>query len=199
MAGITPETKRIATLSSGKSRGSNLLAIYRYFELRELPVQIALAVFTDGASPACQSCRELQIPTRVISARDMKSFEQAFADLIFDIEPDLIALCGFMRLLSSDLLARIKVPVLNIHPALLPKYGGKGMYGMAVHEAVAAGERISGATIHTVDPIYDHGNIIAQKEVDISACKSPADIAHNVLKIEHEIYAKAIYHELFKA
>lgn len=107
---------------------------------------------------------------------------------------ELIALAGFMKLLSPAFLDRTGIPVLNIHPALLPKYGGQGMYGIRVHEAVFdAGERFSGATVHLVDPIYDHGEIIAQEQVDISDCHSPEAIAAKVLEIEHGIYARAIY------
>lgn len=110
---------------------------------------------------------------------------------------DLIALAGFMSLLGGDFLTSVGIPVVNIHPALLPKYGGPGMYGMRVHEAVfASGDKVSGATVHLVDPVYDHGEIIAQKQVDISACRSPEEIAGLVLRVEHQLYAPAIYQYL---
>jgi len=186
-------------LSSGKSRGSNLLAIYRYFLDNQIPIEIATAVFTNGKSPACISCNDLDIPTQIISARDISLFEMKLRQLVISEQADLIALCGFMRLITAEFLDSIQIPVLNIHPALLPKYGGHKMYGMAVHEAVfAAGEKVSGATIHRVDGIYDHGEILAQKKVDISHCASPDEIAGEVLKIEHEIYAKTIAHVLQK-
>lgn len=197
MAGSPHKIQRIITLSSGKSRGSNLLAIYRYFAERDLPVEIAAAVFTSAKSPACASCRELGIPTRIIPAGDICAFEEKLIALAQSEDAQLIALCGFMRLLSPDCLAALKIPVLNIHPALLPKYGGRGMYGLKVHEAVfAAGESFSGATIHRVDPIYDHGEILSQKTVDIADCSCPQEIADRVLAIEHEIYAPAIFDEL---
>ncbi len=107
---------------------------------------------------------------------------------------DLIALAGYMKLLSASFLENIGLPVLNIHPALLPKYGGPGMYGIRVHAAVfAAGEKISGATVHLVDPLYDHGKIIAQEQLDISDCPSAEVIAARVLAVEHRIYAPAIH------
>ncbi len=176
------------------------MAIYRFFLQQKLPVQIATAVFTDPRSPACEICRDLGIKVQVIPCRDMPAFEESLLELVQSQKPDLIALCGFMRLLSADLISALSQPVLNVHPALLPKYGGPGMYGMAVHEAVfKAGESISGATVHSVDPIYDHGPIVAQKAVDISSCQSPEEIAAKVLRVEHEIYAQTIYDELSKA
>lgn len=127
----------------------------------------------------------------------MPAFEEKLVALAQSADAQLIALCGFMKLLSPDCLSALKIPVLNIHPALLPKYGGRGMYGMKVHEAVfAARERLSGATIHSVDPIYDHGEILSQRTVDIADCTCPEEIAIRVLAIEHEIYAPAIFDEL---
>ena len=162
-----------------------------------MPVEIATAVFTSAKSPACASCQELGIPTLIIPAGDMLAFEERLVALAYKENAQLIALCGFMKLLSPDCLAALKIPVLNIHPALLPKYGGRGMYGMKVHEAVfAAGESFSGATIHRVDPIYDHGEILSQKTVDIADCSCPQEIADRVLAIEHEIYAPTILDEL---
>lgn len=173
------------------------MAIYRFFALQHIPVEIATAVFTHAKSPACQSCQQLNIPTRIIPAKDMAAFEAQLIALAHSEDARLIALCGFMKLLSKDCLSRLNIPVLNIHPALLPKYGGQGMYGLRVHEAVfAAGDKLSGATIHRVDPIYDHGEILVQKTVDISDCSSPQEIAGRVLAVEHEIYAPAILDEL---
>ena len=197
MAGTSPKIQRIITLSSGKSRGSNLMSICRYFAEQRLPVEIATAVFTHAKSPACASCRHLGIPTLIIPAHDMPAFEERLIALAHSENAKLIALCGFMKLLSRDCLSALNIPVLNIHPALLPKYGGQGMYGMRVHEAVfAAGDKLSGATIHRVDHIYDHGKILAQKAVDISDCTCPQEIAGKVLAVEHEIYAPAILDEL---
>ena len=92
-----------------------------------------------------------------------------------------------------------RIPIFNIHPALLPKYGGKGMYGMAVHKAVfESGDKESGATVHQVDNKYDHGKIIAQEKKDVSHCKSAEDISAEVLAIEHKLYGKTIWEYLVK-
>lgn len=200
MAGIAPKIHRIVTLSSGKSRGTNLMAIYRYFKHRQLPIQIAKAIFTDASSMACIACAELGIPKQVISIRDIDRFEEDLLAVLKNEKVELLALCGFMKLLSASFISQAAIPILNVHPALLPKYGGKKMYGMAVHRAVfEARELNSGATIHRVDSIYDHGEILTQKAVDISHCQSPEEIASTVLKVEHEIYPRTIYEFLTKA
>lgn len=187
------EPHRIAVLSSGISRGSNLQAIHSYLQAHEQRVQIALAVFTRKASPAFAQAQSLGICTALIAAKDMAVFEDKLLELIQLNSIELLALAGFMKCLSAGFITNAAIPILNIHPALLPKFGGKGMFGMAVHEAVyAAGERVSGATIHLVNPQYDKGAILAQKVVNISICKNPAEIAKVVLKAEHELYAPTI-------
>jgi folate-dependent phosphoribosylglycinamide formyltransferase PurN len=98
----------------------------------------------------------------------------------------LIVLAGFLKLIPPDFIERFKNRVINIHPALLPSFGGKGMYGMNVHKAVfESSAKISGATVHIIDNTYDTGKIIAQKSVDISDVNSPEEIAERVLNIEH--------------
>lgn len=188
------KTHRIAILASGHSRGSNLRAMHEYFVQNRLPVAIELAIFTRADSPALALAASLGIATKVVSARDMAAYEQQVIALCKLHDISLIALAGFLKRLSAGFLQQIGIPVLNIHPALLPQYGGPGMYGMAVHEAVfSARERQSGATVHLVDPLYDHGHIVAQEAVDISGCLSPAEIAATVLKTEHALYGKAIF------
>lgn len=194
MARTASGTFPIAVLSSGHSRGSNLAAMHAYWQKHELPVQIALAVFNREDSPARTLAIDLGIATAVVSTKQMASFEAELIRLCHAKGIQLIALAGFLKQLSADFLTRIGIPVLNIHPALLPKYGGKGMFGMAVHQAVwQAGEVFSGATVHLVDQHYDNGSIIASARVDISGCSSPEDIAHRVLQQEHKLYAPSIY------
>lgn len=185
---------RIAVLASGHSRGSNLKAMHDFFIQNHLSVTIEIAFFTRGDSPAVQLARSLGITTCVIPAKNMEYFEDQVACACKEHDISLIALAGFLKQLSGQFLSRMGIPVLNIHPALLPKYGGPGMYGKAVHEAVFnAGEKLSGATVHLVDPQYDHGHIIAQEMVEISQCQSPDEIAATVLETEHKLYGQAIY------
>lgn len=190
-------TYPIAVFSSGNSRGSNLAAMHKFFMETSFSVKIAIAVFTNQECSALQLAKQLGIPTAVIPAKDMHFFETEAISLCKELDIRLIALAGFLKQLSAQFLTSVHIPVLNIHPALLPKYGGKGMYGMAVHNAVFnAGERVSGATVHLVDPVYDNGKIIAQSRVDISSCKTAEEIANQVLTAEHELYGHSIYNYL---
>ena len=187
-------THKIAVLGSGLSRGSNLCALHNYFTQNKLPVEIALVIFTSKNAPAIQLAKERNLNYQIISVRNMHSFELKVIELCRQKNIELIALAGFLKQLSEDFIRQVQVPILNIHPALLPEFGGKGMYGMAVHQAVfASGDKVSGVTIHLVDSRYDNGKIVAQQKVDISSCKSPEEIACKVLEIEHSLYAPTIF------
>jgi phosphoribosylglycinamide formyltransferase-1 len=106
---------------------------------------------------------------------------------------NLILLAGYMKKLGPKTLARYRGRVLNIHPALLPKYGGRGMYGNHVHDAVlAAGDKESGATVHIVDEEYDRGRILAQKKVPVLADDTSESLAARVLEVEHQLYAETL-------
>lgn len=193
MAGTKSQAAPIITLSSGLSRGSNLLAIHSYFLEHNLPIYIDRAVFTNKASEAIRRAEEKGIPTIVYPAKDITLFEEKVMDLVKERGIKLIALCGFMKLISKEFIENVDIPILNIHPALLPKYGGKGMYGGKVHQAVfEAKESISGATVHLVNSRYDEGEIVVQKSVDISDCFGAEEIAVKVLRVEHQIYGEAI-------
>lgn len=164
-----------------------------------MPVEIRFATAARASAPVAELCKELGIPCEILDPRRQADFEAKLLSLCHKENIALIALAGFMSLLSADFLNKVGIPVLNIHPALLPKYGGKGMFGMAVHEAVFfCGDKVSGVTVHRVDPLYDHGEIIAQTEVDISDCPSPEEIAARVLEVEHRLYAPAIFSVLSK-
>lgn len=106
---------------------------------------------------------------------------------------DLIVLAGYLPKISEKIIDRYKNKIINIHPSLLPKYGGKGYYGMKVHEAVFNAREIeSGVTIHYVNENLDDGDVILQEKVDIRNLKSPKEIAAEVLKLEHDLYKRAI-------
>ncbi len=193
MERITSKIHKIAVLTSGMSRGSNLQAMARFFLERNLPVSIAFVIYTKKSAPIKDVCSELHIPAIYISTKELTDFEIMLNRLIEDFQIDLIALAGFLKKLSSSFCENCSIPILNIHPALLPDYGGKGMYGMAVHRAVyEAKEQFSGASVHVVNQYYDEGEIIIQRKTDISNCSTPEEIAERVLKIEHQIYGEAI-------
>ena len=193
-------TYKIAVFCSGLSRGSNLCALHNYFTQNKLPVEVALVIFTSKNAPAIQLAKERNLNYRIISAYNMQSFETRAIELCRQNNIELIALAGFLKQLSENFIEQVQVPILNIHPALLPEFGGKGMYGMAVHQAVfASGDKVSGVTIHLVNSRYDNGKIVAQQKVDISSCKSPAEIADKVLEIEHSLYAPTIFQFLLSS
>lgn len=194
MAGTTPKTYRIAVLTSGLSRGSNLRAIHQYFREHKIPVEIGFVLITRKSAPVAEYCRQEGLPVEFVSSLDPQAFEAGIQKMVQSYLPDLLVLAGFMKKLSADCLRTMAIPALNIHPALLPKYGGQGFYGQRVHEAVyASQEKVSGVSIHLVDPEYDHGDVIAQAEIDISDCQTAAEIGQRVLELEHRFYAPTIY------
>jgi len=189
----------LAVLTSGNSRGSNLLAMADYFRLNNLPVKIIFVIRTKDDAPIAEVCHNLNIACHYLPYKNKQKFEEKVLYLLNYHSIHLVALAGFLKLLSPDFIADSGVPILNIHPALLPKYGGKAMYGMKVHEAVFAfQEQVSGATVHLVDDVFDNGQIVAQQEIDISDCDSPEAIAKKVLHVEHQLYGKAIWDYLNK-
>jgi len=106
---------------------------------------------------------------------------------------DLIALAGYLKMVSPSVIKKYRHRIVNIHPGLLPKYGGQGMYGEHVHEAViASGDKESGVTIHFVDEIYDHGLILAQEKVPVMIGDTPETLAERVLRVEHALYPKVL-------
>ena len=106
---------------------------------------------------------------------------------------EVICLAGYMKKLGAEVLAAYEERILNIHPSLLPKFGGQGMYGMRVHEAVlAAGERESGATIHLVEEEYDQGRVLAQEKIPVEAGDTPEALQKRVLAVEHRLYAATL-------
>ena len=112
---------------------------------------------------------------------------------LVDAKIDFIILAGYLKLIGKQIVERYSNKIINIHPALLPSFGGKGMYGRHVHEAVYnRGVKISGATVHLVNTEYDAGPIVLQKVVPIDDVVSPEEIAARVLKIEHEIFPQAV-------
>lgn len=186
--------KKIAILTSGMSRGSNFIAICKWFRDRELPVGIAFVTVNKKEAPIIEKCEELGVQHVNISTRDMHVFEQELLRYLKELNIELIALAGFLKKLSADFIKEFGKPILNIHPALLPKHGGKGMYGMNVHRAVFdCRDRESGVTVHLVDENYDTGKIVFQRCVPVDDCHTPEEIAARVLQIEHEIYAPAIW------
>jgi len=180
----------LAILVSG--RGSNLRAILESPKLKEL-IKVKAIVGDKLYCPAFDIAKDFSIP--VFSVGKKEGFI-SFDDLKINLEKlgiDLIVLAGFLKLIPENFVKAFRNKIINIHPALLPSFGGSGMYGMNVHKAVfESSAQVSGATVHYVDETYDTGKIIAQKCVDISNVKSPEEIAERVLRIEHQLLPEVI-------
>ncbi len=173
-------------------RGSNLQAILEYRQkIKRIEIE---AVVSDKINcPAFEIARQNLIPVLSVGTKEgCISYEQLLKKLE-QLGIEFIVLAGFLKLVPSDFVKRFENNIINIHPALLPSFGGKGMYGMNVHEAVfKSSAKVSGATVHLVDPDYDTGKIVAQQCVDISDVKSPEEIAARVLEVEHRILPNVV-------
>ncbi len=193
------EDYKIAVFTSGMSRGSNFEAMVNVFKGMDLPITIEFVLITRRNAPIKERCERLGIPVYYAPTKDWNSFEEKVISRCRESNLDLVALAGFMKQITPHIIDGIGCPMLNIHPALLPNYGGKGMFGMNVHKAVFAdGCKESGVTVHQVNDAYDEGDIVAQEQVDITKCSSPEEIAKTVLKIEHSLYGRAIWSFLKK-
>lgn len=186
----------IAVLVSGHGRGSNFQAIVDATESGAVPARVRLLVSTNAECGAVERAANHGIETLVLSPRNFDSevaFDEAVAEAILSRGIDLICLAGYMRKLTPEFLRQFRNRIMNIHPALLPAFGGQGMYGRRVHEAVIeSGAKFSGATVHFVDEEYDHGPIITQAIVSVADDDTPQTLADRVLRAEHRIYPEAI-------
>ena len=161
--------KNIAVFASGG--GSNFKFIHRHIQSGKISGHIALTVSNNPNSGALQYARAFNIPTIIINKVRYPNpvvREKLLIQTLVENNVDLICLAGYMKLLPAGIIQQYQARILNIHPALLPQFGGKGFYGMKVHEAViASGAEQSGVTVHFVDEEYDHGQIIAQETVKV--------------------------------
>ena len=184
----------IAVFASG--RGSNFQAILSAIHHGQLPAAVRLVVSNKSTAGALEIARAHQIPAFHRAPSQYQSADAYVADLTNLLEEhgvDFIALAGYLKQLPAALVSRFRNRIVNIHPALLPAFGGMGMYGVHVHEAVlAAGVKVSGATVHLVDEEYDRGPILLQRTVEVLPDDTPETLAARVLKIEHVIYPEAL-------
>ena len=183
------EKTNIAIFASGG--GSNAEALMKYFE-HHPKICIALVVTNVEKAGVIAKAERFAIPTRYISKKNLLE-EETISTLLSDFNINYIVLAGFLLLLPTYLIEAFEKRIINIHPALLPAFGGKGMYGENVHKAVAAAKaKITGITIHFCNAHYDQGDIIFQAACKVSDNDSPEEIARNVLKLEHAYYAMTI-------
>lgn len=170
--------------------GSNAQAIINHFE-GNATVRIVAIVCNKNTAGVLDIAKNHQIPSILIDKVSFNS--EAFLENLLSYNPSLIILAGFLWKIPNGLVQRFPNKIINIHPALLPKYGGKGMYGHHVHDAVvAAKEKESGITIHYVNEHYDDGNIIIQAHCLLTPMDSADDVAKKIHLLEHFYFPKTI-------
>ena len=183
------EAKKIAIFASG--RGSNAAQIIKFYKERS-DIQIVLIVASKASAKVLDLATENDIPSIILDKQTFTT-SSSFLKELKDRDIDLIILAGFLWLLPSYLIDAYANRVINIHPALLPKYGGKGMYGHHVHEAVHTNkEKESGITIHLVNEQFDEGAHLFQASCSLNPNDNPSQIAAKVLTLEHAYFAQII-------
>ena len=179
-------TYRVAVAVSG--RGSNLIALCDALATDD-SARVVL-VIADRPALALDGARDRGIPTHLLADyRDGAEWRRLLAGAACDA----LVLAGYLRLVPADVVATMRGRIINVHPALLPRYGGQRMYGARVHQAViAAGDRESGATVHLVDEVYDRGTVLAQGRITVPANATVATLAAAVLTVEHRLLPAAV-------
>lgn len=188
------EKVRLAVFISGS--GTNLQSIIDNCANGFIPAEVALVVSNKTDAYGLVRADKAGIDGVVFSRKSFPDGAAADAfllELLHKYRIDLIALAGYLKMIPPAVIQAYRHRIVNIHPALLPKYGGKGMYGGRVHRAVLeAGDTESGASIHYVDEIYDHGKVIAQEKVPVRPGDTPEDLAARVLRVEHRLYSRVL-------
>ncbi len=180
--------KRLSIFVSGN--GTNLQRIAEYFANNK-DVEIVNVVCNNPKAYSIERAKNLGIPLRMINREEFKS--EAFIKELQDLNVDLIVLAGFLWKIPENLVKAFPKKIVNIHPALMPKYGGKGFYGKHVHEAVvAAKEAQSGITVHYVNELYDSGEIILQARVSLDEKETPDSLADKIHRLEQAYFPVAI-------
>jgi phosphoribosylglycinamide formyltransferase-1 len=185
----------VAIFASGA--GSNAKKIIEYFENKSTSIKISLIVCNVPGAGVLDIAKSKGIPTLMINKAEFAS--TGYVESLHNADIHFIVLAGFLWKVPEMLVNAYPRGIINIHPALLPNYGGKGMYGSRVHEAVmAAGEKETGITIHWVDAHYDEGDIILQKKCSIDATDTADTVADKIHVLEHQHFAPTIEQLLLK-
>ena len=186
--------KRIAVLASG--RGSNFRAILEKINEGYISATVGIVITNIPTAGVIEIAESGGIPVKIITPKnfpDSQSYNDEILKTLTDNRIDYIILAGYLKMIGRQIVDRYNNKIINIHPALLPSFGGKGMYGHYVHDAVhERGVKVSGATVHLVNNEYDAGPIVLQKAISIENAQNAEEIAERVLKIEHEIFPQAV-------
>ncbi len=173
-----------------------MIAIINACEQGGLSASVELVISNNPDSQALVLANEKNISTTYLNSRthpDANSLDIAMKNSLDSHSVNFVLLAGFMKKIGSKTLSAYKGRIINIHPSLLPKFGGQGMFGINVHKAVIdAGEKETGVTIHLVDGEYDKGAILAQRTVAVASKESPESLAAKVLQVEHVLFAETI-------
>jgi len=192
---MTNKAHRLAIFASGS--GTNAAAIIDYFKDHK-QVEVVLVLCNKPGAGVIERAFQRNIKTVVFSKDDVTS--EALLEILTDHQVDFIALAGYLWLIPGYLVKAYPNKIVNIHPALLPRYGGKGMYGMHVHKAVIEhGDAESGITIHYVNDAYDEGAIIKQATCKISPGDKPEDLAARIHQLEYEHFAPTLEQVILNA
>ncbi|MEE1067893.1 MAG: phosphoribosylglycinamide formyltransferase [Fibrobacteraceae bacterium] len=176
--------------------GSNFKALLEKVQDGSLRAKCAFLIVNNGDCGAVQIAKEFGVPTFHISGKthpEQLEYEEALLGVLSNHPVDLLLLAGYMKKIPDSLIQVLPERILNIHPALLPKYGGKGFWGMNVHRAVIENhEKQSGPTVHLVTSEIDKGRILAQTPVPVLEGDSPEELAARILQQEHRLYWKTV-------
>ena len=185
---------RLAVFASGE--GSNFQSIVDAAESGALKARVVLCVSNNPSAGVLDRATKSKIPVLVLNPSefsDPDGYTSSLRAKLMEFETDFIALAGYMKMIPAEIVNEYSDHIVNIHPALLPAFGGPGMYGRRVHQAVLeSGADESGATVHLVDEEYDTGPIVLQESVPVRPEDTPDSLAARVLKVEHRIYPRAL-------
>lgn len=186
---------RLAIFVGSHGRGSNMVAIHSAISAGKLPAEIVCVIGTRADAPAIARAKEAGLVTKIVSPKDRSDDE--YADVLLRVlraaNADTIALAGYMRRFPSSVVQAFAHRIVNIHPSLLPAFGGHGMYGEKVHQAVIeTGVKVSGCTVHFVDEEFDTGPIILQKVVPVEDDDTAQTLAARILSCEHAAFPEAL-------
>lgn len=189
-----PERIRIGVLASG--HGTNLQAIMDACRRQEIPGEVVVVVSNKPDAHALSRARQAGVPTILLDHRQFpgrETFDARLGETLNAYSVDLVCLAGWLRILGPAFVRRFAGRIMNIHPSLLPLFGGRGMYGERVHEAVLnAGMKVSGCTVHFVDDTPDGGPIILQAVARVEEDDTPSSLSARIAEEEHRLYPLAI-------
>lgn len=194
-------TKRITVFASGS--GTNFKVLHQATLRHEIPASITALVSDKPEAGAVSYARSNGIRVHLLSpskVADYTVYTDSLEQILAGENPDLIVLAGYLKKIPDRIVERYPQKIVNIHPSLLPKYGGKGWHGLHVHRAVIEnGDKESGCTVHYVSTIYDEGPVIAQKKVPVAPDDTPETLSKKVQKQEHILYPKVVRNLLIES